>query len=267
MRLVQETEESTSGVKTASALETGFGLQMTPIHTAQTPILSLCTLLTLGNGEARASAGVSPETAKRIMGENFLGEVEVARALGVKLTEKQRANVRVVPFSAKTLSECSTTHILFLGVERDRDGYPLTIRRLRDLFPPRGQPCFRSYPKPSQPSQGYADVATPELRWYLIAAGLREESRSQPYWRQKRFLQEHEYRERAVVYVYMVLLTFKARQRRLFEKDLVFCEDRGLDGAPVAAGYFAPEGLYVSDWWVDQDEHFGLVPARKPDFP
>ena len=74
---------------------------MTPIQTAQKLVLTLCALLTLGTGGTRASAGVSPEVAKEIMGDSFLGEVGVARAFGVKLTEKQRANVRVVPWDGE----------------------------------------------------------------------------------------------------------------------------------------------------------------------
>ena len=72
---------------------------------------------------------------------------------------------------------------------------------------------------------------------------------------------------RAVVYVYMMLLMFKARGERLFQKDLVWCESVSSDGAPVAAGYFGREGLYVSDWWLRRDLHFGMAPARRADFP
>jgi len=210
---------------------------------------------------------VSPPLARHIMGKNFLGVEELSQHFHIRLTREELAKVRDIPFSESTLRQCKDSHILFLGVGWDTEGKPLTITRLREMFPVTGQPRFRSYPKSPSAPQEYADQATAELRWYLIASSLREESRSKPYWQQELFLKENEYRERAVVYVYMILLMFKARGERLFEKDLVWCNDVGTDGATVAAGYFGPEGLYVSDWWVRRDHHFGIAPARKPDVP
>jgi len=229
---------------------------------------SLVFLLVILTGSAGlASAQVSQKLAKTIMGKNFLGAEEVSKHLGVRLTDKELMRALSVPFSEATLRQCKDTHILFLGVDHDEKDTPLTIRRLRMMFPATGQPRFRSYPKRSEPHNSYADDETPQLRWYLIARSLREESRSKPYWQQEQFLKENEYRERAVVYVYMMLLVYRARGEWLFERDLVCTKDVGSDGAPVAAGYFDDEGLYVSDWWVERDQHFGLAPACEPDSP
>jgi len=221
----------------------------------------------LGGAASRASAQLSQERARSIMGKSFLGVEEVGEGFGVQLSPEELEKVRDVPFSEGTLRECKDSHILFLGVERDKDGSPLTIQRLRDMFPTEGQPCFCSYPKATQPRDSYATTETPGLRWYLVARRLREESRSKPYWQQELFLRANEYRETAVVYVYMVFLMYRARRERLFREDLVWCKNVGADGAPVAAGYFGPEGLYVSDWWLRRDLHFGMAPARGPDFP
>lgn len=223
-------------------------------------------LLVLGGDASLASAEVSQKLARNIMGKSFLGAEEVHKHLGIRFTEEELAKVRSVAFSEETLRRCRDTHILFVGVDHDDGGNPLTIRRLRMMFPAGGQPRFRSYPKPSELRQLYADSETPQLRWYLIARSLRQESRSKPYWQQEQFLKENEYRERAVVYVYMMLLLCRSRGDRLFADDLVWTKDVGSDGAPVAAGYFAGEGLYVSDWWVERDEHFGLAPVLKSEF-
>ncbi len=214
-----------------------------------------------------ASARFSPQRAREIMGDNFLGVDAIQKAFGVRLTEQERPDIQRVPFSEKTLRECKDSHILFLGIARDPSRQPLTIQRLREMFPAGGQPRFRSYPKPGEIRDAYATKDTPDLRWYLIARNLRQDSRSKPYWQQEQFLEPNEYRERAVVYVYMMFLVHKARGERLFPDDLVWCKSTGSDGAPVAAGYFRSEGLYVSDWWLRPDEHFGMAPARKPDSP
>lgn len=222
-------------------------------------------LAALGGSGCRVSAQVSPEAASKIMGNSFLGAEEVGEHFGIELTEKELAKVREVPFSERTLLQCKDSHILFLGVRRDRSGKALTIEGLREMFPAGGQPRFRSYPKPSRTDESYAAKETPQLQWYLIAKRLREESRSKPYWQQELFLRENEYRERAVVYVYMMLLMYKARGELLFQKDLIWCNNTGPDGAPVAAGYFSREGVYVSDWWLRRDVHFGMAPAHKAD--
>ena len=226
------------------------------------------TLLFLAVSLASPVGGQTNQSrARAIMGKSFLGPEEVEKHFGVRFTEAERERVRDIPYSQATLRACKDSHILFLGIERDDRDKTLTICRLREMFPSSGQPCFQSYPKASEREEDYRDRQTPQLRWYLIARDLREESRSKPYWEQKLLFKENEYRERAVVYVYMMLLMFKARGERLFEKDVMLTEDVGSDGAPVVAGYFSSEGIYVSDWWLRENSQFGIAPARKPDFP
>jgi hypothetical protein len=224
-------------------------------------------LMILAGSTVPASARASPRYAEEIMGGNCLGVDAVQQAFGVRLTEQEQKKIERVPFSESTLRERRNSHILLLGIARDASGQPLTIQRLREMFPAGGQPRFRSYPRPGEIRDAYATTETPDLRWYLIARNLRRDSRSKPYWQQEQFLKANEYRERAVVYVYMMFLVYKARGERLFPDDLVWCKSAGSDGAPVAAGYFRSEGLYVSDWWLRPDEHFGMAPARKADSP
>lgn len=204
--------------------------------------------------------------ARAIMGENFLGVEAVQKHLGARFTEAERERLRDVPYPRETLQACKSSHLLFPGIAADGESSPLTIRRLREMFPSGGQPCFQSYPKASEREETYRDQRTPEVRWYLIARELREESRSKPYWEQKLLVKENEYRAHAVVYVYMMLLLFQARGERLFEKDVMLTEDVGSDGAPVVAGYFSSEGIYVSDWWLRANSQFGIAPALRPDF-
>jgi hypothetical protein len=206
----------------------------------------------------------SQKRAREIMGKNFLGVEEVAECFGIQLTAEELAKVAEVPFTEATLEECKDTHILFLGVNHNKEGKPLTINRFREMFPSTGQSRFYSYEDAWYDKEKFATKETPELRWYLIRKTVTEESRSKNYQEQEKLLKENEERERAVVYVYGIFLMFKARNERLFETDYAWCTDLDSDGYRVFVGDFGSEGLYVHYYWDDYyARHLGLAPARK----
>ncbi len=61
---------------------------------------------------------------RAIMGTNFLGEAEIAKAYSVKWTKAQLEKLSVIPFSEETLRDCKDTHVLFAG-------FPLSINDIR----------------------------------------------------------------------------------------------------------------------------------------
>lgn len=205
----------------------------------------------------------SQKRAREIMGKNFLGVEEVAECFGIQLTQEELITVAEIPFTEATLQECKDSHILFLGVNHDKEGKPLTINRFREMLPSTGQPRFWSY-QSWYDKEKFATKETPELKWYLIRKTVTKESRSKNYTEQEKLLKENEERERAIVYVYGIFLMFKARNERLFETDYVWCTDLGSDGHRVFVGGFDSEGLGVDDCWDDcYGHHLGLAPARK----
>ena len=206
----------------------------------------------------------SQKQAREIMGKNFLGVEEVAEYFGIVLTQEELAKVTEIPFSEKTLEECKDTHFLFLGVHHNKEGKPLTITSLREMFPAVGQPKFYSYEDAWYNKEKFATKETPELRWYLIRKAITKESRSKNFQEQEKLLKEQEYREKAVVYVYGMFLMFKATGERLFENDYVWCTDLGSGGSRVHVCHFDSKGLYVSRFWdVFYYHSLGLAPARK----
>ncbi len=209
----------------------------------------------------------SQKQAREIMGKNFLGVEEVTEHFGIVLTKKERTKIAEIPFSEAMLQECKDTHILFLGVNHDKEGKPLTINRFKEMFPTDSQPKFYSYQESwYDDRKKFATKETPELRWYLIKKAILEESRSKTYNQQEKLLKENEYRERAVVYIYGILLMFEVTGERLLEDDYVRCKDLGSDRKHTDIGGFDSWGLYV-DRWLDNDcsYYLGLVPARKFD--
>jgi DNA-directed RNA polymerase subunit RPC12/RpoP len=200
---------------------------------------------------------------KEIMGNNFLGPERLNKCFNIQLTKEELLKI---PFSDETLEECKDTHILFLGINHDKEGKPLTINRFREMFPADGQPKFYSY-KSWYDNEKFATKETPEFRWYLIRKLILEESRDKTYEKQQKLLKENEEIERAVVYIYGMLLMFKATGKRLFEHDWVWCRDVNSGGKRVHINGFNSNGLNINNYWDDNhNNNLGLAPSRKYHF-
>ena len=149
--------------------------------------------------------------ARDIMGEDFLGTKEVAQAFGnFWLQGLQKSILHSVPFSVATLKKCKADGFkLFLGINQNRNGDVLTIKCFRGMFPE----LFGE--KDNFSFHGFAK-RTVEPEWYLVKGSIVEESRKKPYQDQEKILNGNEYRENAVLYVYLMCLMYKVRGERLF---------------------------------------------------
>ncbi|MCH8741699.1 hypothetical protein IH779_02265 [Patescibacteria group bacterium] len=215
--------------------------------------------------ESIASRTSSQELSREIMGNNFLGVEEVVEHFGISLVQEELAKIAEVPFFEATLQECKDSHVLFLGVPVNRVGNPLTVNYFRDMFPA-DSPRFWAYQDSRYDRERFATEETCELRWYLLRKSILDESRPLDYKEQNYLLQENEYRERAIVYIFCELLMFRARSELLFKDDWVWCTDVDSDGSQVRVGRpLVSEGLYVSLGFGGHYVHhpLGLIPARK----
>jgi len=215
---------------------------------------------------------LSQKRAREIMSYNFLGVEEVAEHFGIFLTKEELTKVADIPFREKTLQECKDTHILFLGVNHDKQGRLLTIVRLREIFSTEAKPIISLDEKFWYEKKKFATQETLNLRWHLIRKSVLEESRRKSFAQQEKLLKENEYRERAVVYIYGLALMFKARGERIFQNDEVWCSDICSDAFGnyhvTIDSHFGLVGLGISargDDAFDFDRRFGLAPARKPE--
>lgn len=209
--------------------------------------------------------------ARKIMGQNFLSIQEVFKGFNICLTKRELKEVEEIPFSEELLRRHKDTHLLFLGVPNDGRMNYLTINHLREMFPAGQQPCFWLCSGSWHDKEDFSVIKTPGLRWYFIRKSIIKKSRSKTYDEQEKLLEIDEYREKAVVYVYMIFLMFKARGERLFEDDCVWCRDLSpypFHNTHVRVGRFEQRGLEISWKWGSQyDEHLGLAPAKKFDSP
>lgn len=202
------------------------------------------------------------DIARDIMGEDFLGTKEVAQVFGsFWLEESQRSILHSVPFSEDTLKKCKADGFkLFLGINQNRNGDVLTIKCFRGMFPE----LFGE--KDNFSFYGFAKRTVIEPEWYLVKGSIVEESRKKLYQDQEKILNENEYRENAVLYVYLMCLMYKVRGERLFDEDFVWCADKNGEEGRVFAGF---SQAVININWIKERRGYSklcLVPARKPDF-
>ncbi len=217
--------------------------------------------------EVRFDDSPSQATARAIMGKNFLGIPEVHKAFGVTLTPEELKEVEVISFGGKALGlaelePLKETHVLFLGVSRDGQGKPLTINRLRELFPRTGQPRFAPYDWFAK--EEFATKPTPRLRWYLMRKEILPESMGKTWREQERLLKPDEERPLAVEVTYLAFFYYLINRERLFEHDYVWCRDRDPVGKYAFVGLFTPEGFNVYYTWPQNAfPRLGLIPSRR----
>lgn len=202
------------------------------------------------------------DIARDIMGEDLFGIRDVAQAFGkFWLQESQRSILRSVPFSVDTLEKCKADGFkLFLGINQNRDGDVLTIECFRGMFPE----LFGE--KDNFSSCKFAKRTIIEPEWYLVKASIVEESRKKPYQDQEEILNKNEYREDAVLYIYLMCLVHKVRGERLFDEDFVWCADKNGEEGRVFAGF---SQAVININWIKEGRGYPklcLVPTRKPDF-
>lgn len=200
----------------------------------------------------------SQQEARELMGENFYGVEELAEHFGIILTDEELAKIKEIPFARKTLRRCKDTHILFLGVNHDRAGKPLTILRLSEMF----SDDFKW--KDWWKDEEFATKETPQLQWYLMRKSHLEKSGNKSFGPQERLLGQNEYRARAVVYAYRMILERKTKDDTLLQ-GWVMCADRTASHERVGIGCYM-EGI---EFFARKDDYahgyLVLVPAIKPE--
>ncbi len=203
-------------------------------------------------------SSISQQRAREIMKENFFGAEEVAEHLGFLLNNEELSEIAKVPFSEKRLQECKDTYILFLGVDHDRTGKPLTILRLSEIF------SDEFYWKDWWKKEEFATKETPKLQWYLVRKSILEESRFKTFSQQEKLLKKNEYRERAVVYAYRMLLIHKTRGESLLE-GWVMCKDLTSSNERVGIGYYIGGLQFFHRSDNDSGQYLVLALAIKPE--
>lgn len=169
----------------------------------------------------------------------------------------------ICPLCANIVKDC---HFAFLGLDRI-NGDPITILKLKKLYPADAQPRFVSYsPNSWYFKEKFATKTTMDFRWYLLHTNAVIGSHDKPYDEQKVMLPA-EYEVPSVV-------TETAKDLFVFRKTKVYrnpseyarCADLGQYGDRVVVRYYDTYGLDFSNAFLDchRRSNVKIAASRKP---
>lgn len=195
----------------------------------------------------------SHKAARRIMGDNFLGIPEVAKAFGPVSLEAQ-AMLVVIPFDKATLRSCCDTHVLVADIG-------LSLIDVRGRMK-RG--LFYSYEDSWYNAEEFAK-RTEQATWRLIRKTPVTNSTSGKTWdEQKALLGEQDEIPTARRLVYAIMLVFATTDERLFKRIYVRTNDVDSLGNRVDVGHFDGCGLSVNNWHGhDRYNNVGVSSSQK----
>lgn len=201
----------------------------------------------------------SQVASRIIMGKNFLGIEEVMRHYGAVFTAEQLAELAEIPFSEAEIEERKNTHLLvayFPG---------MSVLNIRAKAPnEKSKKAFRSYKDAWYNPQAFATSEKTGIGWAFVRKTAVEDSFSKAFTDQTQLLRPGDEVPRACEFVYAVVLYFMVTGERLFQNVYVRCSDIVSGGGRVFAGFFADDGLGISDLWGDGPHDFiGLASVRK----
>lgn len=183
------------------------------------------------------------DDAKKIMGENFIGYDEIISISNdLNLEKIDIGSVPEIPFSEKVLND-NKDNILILGVSKHKDGSPLTLNSLRNLFgldPEKKEPCF--YNQDWYLKQGFANESL-ESKWYLVKKNIEEKTRGEEPQKIISELDNGESLPKAVVTAYVFFANYLLNKEILWEGDFIWCSDLDDNGDRIYTGrYIDPSG-------------------------
>jgi hypothetical protein len=158
--------------------------------------------------------------AKQLYGEQFIGFEEIAKIAsetGVQLP----VEVPEIPFTIEALKQHASDCILILGVNRMKNGEPLTLMSLRARFgtdPAVSEPCF--YNQDWYLKEDFMQTAL-ESRWYLVRKNVFEDSRAVL----PSILEEKHHFPRAVLCAYTFFTCWFHSRQVLWQNDFIWCSD------------------------------------------
>jgi hypothetical protein len=186
---------------------------------------------------------MTEQEAKKIMGKNFIGSLEInSIASDLDFEKIDEKNIPLIPFSERALNE-NEDSILILGVSKHKDGSPLTLNSLRSLFgldPEKKEPCF--YNQDWYLKQSFANQPL-EYKWYLIKKNIEEKTRAEEPEKIISELSKDESLPKAVTTAYVFFANYILNKEILWEGDFIWCFDFDDNGDRIYTGrYTDPTG-------------------------
>ncbi len=201
------------------------------------------------------------DTAKKIMGENFIGPRELG-SIAARMHIQPPAGAPEIPYGEELLLRMRNDYILILGVAQDADGSPLTIVRLRDIFgtdPAKAEPCM--YNQDWYLNEKFARETTLGNQWYLIKKQVEDGSRASTPEEIEASFEDREQFPSAILTVFTFLAYYMLQKGAcLWEHDFVWCSDTDSNGDRIYTGrYRDPQGISKNGFNIHR--HLSIRPC------
>ena len=176
--------------------------------------------------------------AKKIMGQNLIGPEElnrISRFLNIGKVKK----TPTVGFSEQTLKKVRRTHLLVLGVAKNKNNKSLTINRLRSWLgtdPAKSEPCF--YNQDWYLKEKFAEKTTLANHWYLISKMvLRKSLGKNSAWLKNNFSSQEKF-PMAILATFTFFAYYFLKKKLLWPKNFIWCSDLDHRGDRIYVGRY-----------------------------
>ncbi|MCR4675475.1 MAG: hypothetical protein K5675_10720 [Lachnospiraceae bacterium] len=193
---------------------------------------------------------VSIKDAKQIMGDNFIGPDELSNQTVMNFLID---DIPEITFELSELQKKSKDYMLILCVSRFKDGKPVTIRNLIDVFgknPDEYEPCF--YNQDWYEKETFIDNSM-KNEWFFIRKEVFEDSRAvMPEDLTKKYTFPT-----AVSCCYAFFVSWICKDIKLWYHDFVWCRDTDHNGDRIYVGkYHDVDGVNKNGFSIHR--HLGL---------
>ena len=215
--------------------------------------------------------------AQVALGRNIFTDADWMSYYDAKFTKKQLRDAGKFPWGEDVLNgPCpfnkgklvKDTHFAFLGIS-GINGQPLTVAKWLELHPATGQPKFYLNQNPWHAGQPHTDVATMQLRWYLMLKDIVPGSTGQTPEDQVAMLPPEYEVPTTIAEVTKDILVFRKTDVRPNPSRWAACTERTVGISSAVAGFvscvglFVENGLDVDGWNGHRQDSVGVGASRK----
>jgi len=206
-------------------------------------------------------ATVSLELAKSIMGDNFIGPLELISISEYFPVSINLDSVPEIPFSEDFLVSISNEYILIWGDGLSKNEQPLNLKFLRELYGINAEdkePCF--YNQDWYLNENFF-LKTLERGWYLIAKQVSEITRAVLPEKIEASIENNFLFPTAILTAYTFFAWYFYHPNDvLWKHDFLWCSDKDINGDRIYTGrYLDDKGISKNGFSIHR--HLSLRPS------
>lgn len=220
---------------------------------------------------------IESRLAREILGRNIFTDADWLSCYDILFTKKQLRDTEIFPWDEDVLNgPCpfnkgklvKDTHFAFLGISGIND-QSLTVAKWLELHPPTNQPKFYFNANPWHVGQPHTDVATMQLRWYLMLKDIVPDSTGRTPEDQVAMLPPEYEVPTTIAEVTKDILVFRKTDVHPNPSRWAACAERTVEtssanaGLVSCVGHFDRHGLDVYVWGGGHDGLIGVGASRK----